>query len=107
MRARYASDAMASICSDGARYGRWRYVELAVLAAQVRHGGAPLSALEAATAIPAPTNAQVEEVEAPVHHDVVALLDAWTAQMDDKTASHIHRALAVASAGRREYDVHR
>lgn len=93
MLGRYTSDAMASIWSDSARYGRWRDVELAVLAAQVRHGGAPLSALEAATAVPAPSNAQVEEVEARVRHDLVAFLDAWTDQMNDSTASHIHRDL--------------
>jgi adenylosuccinate lyase len=93
MLGRYTSDAMASIWSDSARYGRWRDVELAVLAAQVRQGRAPLGALEAATAVPEPSHTQVEVFEARVRHDLVAFLDAWTDQMDDSTASYIHRDL--------------
>lgn len=93
MLGRYTSDAMAAIWSDASRYSRWREVELAVLAARVRCGDAPLSALEAASAVPSPANARVEEIESRVRHDVVAFLDAWTADMDDVTASHIHRGL--------------
>lgn len=90
---RYTSEAMAAIWSDAARYSRWREVELAVLAAQVRRGETTQEVLAAARAVPTPSNAEVEEVEAEVRHDLVAFLDAWTVDMDDETASHIHRSL--------------
>lgn len=93
MLGRYTSEAMATIWSDAARYSRWRDVELTVLAAQVRRGEAPPEALEAATAVRTPSNAEVEVIEADVRHDLIAFLDAWTADMDDATASHIHRNL--------------
>ena len=84
---------MAAIWSDAARYERWRQVELAVLAAQVRIGATPAEVLTAAEAVPAPTPAEVEAVEAKVRHDVVAFLDAWTAGMDAEVAGHVHRHL--------------
>jgi adenylosuccinate lyase len=93
MLSRYTSDAMATIWSDAARYERWRQVELAVLAAQVRAGTTPVDVLAAVEGVPAPTPAQVEVVEAEVRHDVVAFLDAWTASMDANAAAHVHRHL--------------
>lgn len=91
MIGRYTSDDMAAIWSDGSRYARWREVELAVLAAQVRGNAAPPHVLEEAHGIPAPTEAQVAAAEAEVRHDLVAFIDAWTAAMSPETASHIHR----------------
>lgn len=93
MHSRYTSDAMATIWSDEARYERWRRVELAVLAAQVRAGAAPAEALAAAESAPAPTPAEIDAMEAIVRHDVVAFLDAWTTGMDAAVAGHVHRFL--------------
>lgn len=93
MLGRYTSDEMAVIWSDATRYERWRQVELAVLAAQVRAGTAPAAVLAAAQGVAAPSPAEVEAVEAEVGHDVVAFLDAWTAEMDVEVAAHIHRHL--------------
>jgi adenylosuccinate lyase len=93
MIARYTSDEMAAIWSDGSRYARWREVELAVLAAQVRSGATPPHVLEEAEGIPTPTEAQVAAKEAEVRHDLVAFIDAWTDAMSPETAGHVHRHL--------------
>lgn len=93
MLSRYTSDEMAAVWSDEARYGRWRQVELAILAAQVSAGTVPPEVLTHAEAAPAPTLVQVEAVEAEVRHDVVAFLDAWTNGMDATVAGHVHRLL--------------
>jgi adenylosuccinate lyase len=93
MLSRYTSDEMAAIWSDQARYERWRLLELAVLAAQVRAGTVPAEVLSVAESVPVPTAADVEAVEAVVRHDVVAFLDAWTAGMDASVACQVHRVL--------------
>lgn len=93
MLSRYTSDSMDAIWADGARYERWRQVEIAVLAAQVRAGVTPAEVMEAAESVPLPTSTEIEAVEAEVRHDVVAFLDAWTADMDARTAGHLHRHL--------------
>lgn len=93
MLSRYTSDEMAAVWSDEARYGRWRHVELAVLAAQVSASTVPPEVLAEAEAVPVPSPAQVDAVEAEVRHDVVAFLDAWTTSMHAATAGHVHRLL--------------
>lgn len=93
MLSRYTSDAMAALWSDEARYARWRRVEIEVVRARVAAGMTPPETLAAVTGTPAPTVAEVADVEAQVHHDVVAFLYAWTDRMNPGVAGHIHRNL--------------
>lgn len=93
MLSRYTTDEMAAIWSDEARYARWRDVEIAVVRARVACGMTSSEVLDAITRVPAPTAAQVSEIEAEVRHDVVAFLYAWTDQMDPAVAAHIHHGL--------------
>lgn len=93
MLSRYTSHAMAAVWSDEARYARWRQVEIAVLAAQVRAGAFAPDVLSTVEAAPLPSSGQIAVVEAEVRHDVVAFLDAWTGGMDASIAGQVHRLL--------------
>jgi adenylosuccinate lyase len=93
MLSRYATDAMAAIWSDEAKYARWRQVEIAVIEARVAVGLTSAEVLAAVLETQAPTVAEVTAVEEQVRHDVLAFLYAWTDQMDPAIAAHIHRDL--------------
>lgn len=93
MLSRYSATEMSTIWSDEARYRRWREVELAVLAARVEQGLCPADDYRAASDAPAPTREAVEQAEADVRHDVVAFLEAWTADMSASVAARVHRDL--------------
>jgi adenylosuccinate lyase len=84
---------MRLIWSAEYRYDRWRDVELAVLDARAALGQLPVAVVHAASATLAPSPAQVDQLEAVTHHDVVAFLQAWTSGMAPEVAAWVHRDL--------------
>ncbi|MGD0714774.1 MAG: adenylosuccinate lyase [Gaiellaceae bacterium] len=85
MIARYSRPAMARIWSDEGRLASWLEVELAATAAWAELGVVPAEAaralLENATA-PAPE--RVAELEATLHHDTAAFVDAMAEQLGEE-----------------------
>jgi adenylosuccinate lyase len=76
---------MASIWSDEGRLRTWLAVELAATAAWAELGVVPPDAAAAvqATAVP-PTPERVAELEATLHHDTAAFVDAVAEQLGDE-----------------------
>ncbi|HEY8407767.1 MAG TPA: adenylosuccinate lyase [Gaiellaceae bacterium] len=85
MIARYSRPAMASIWSDEGRLRTWLAVELAATAAWAELGVVPPDAAAAvqATAVP-PTPERVAELEATLHHDSAAFVDAVAEQLGEE-----------------------
>ncbi|HVN62609.1 MAG TPA: adenylosuccinate lyase [Gaiellaceae bacterium] len=77
MIARYSRPAMASIWSDEGKLARWLEVELAATDAWAQVGAVPADAARAirANAVP-PSPERVAELEATLHHDTAAFVDA-------------------------------
>src|SRR4051812_42573103 len=79
---RYSRPAMARIWSDEGKLETWLEVELAALAGWVEVGAVPaedVAAIEAAATPPDP--ARVREIEATLHHDTAAFVDAVAEQL--------------------------
>jgi adenylosuccinate lyase len=79
---RYSRPAMARIWSDEGKLETWLEVELAALAGWVEVGAVPaddVAAIEAAAKAPDP--ARVREIEATLHHDTAAFVDAVAEQL--------------------------
>src|SRR5437016_5476306 len=83
--ARYSRPAMARIWSDEGRLDAWLDVELAATAAWAELGGVPA---EAAAALQQnakrPTPERVAEIEATLHHDTAAFVDAVAEQLGEE-----------------------
>jgi adenylosuccinate lyase len=71
---RYTRPEMGALWSDGARYARWLRVELAVCEAWGRRGVVPPDALDRIRQRARVDAARIAEIEARVHHDVIAFL---------------------------------
>lgn len=67
---------MSSIWTDDARFERWLKVELAVCDAYARRGDIPKDATETIRKKAAFDVKRINEIEAEVHHDVIAFLTA-------------------------------
>src|SRR3954447_17022698 len=79
---RYSRPAMAKIWSDEGKLETWLEVELAALHGWVEVGAVPaedVAAIEAAATPPDP--ARVREIEAVLHHDTAAFVDAVAEQL--------------------------
>jgi adenylosuccinate lyase len=79
---RYSRPAMAKIWSDEGKLETWLEVELAALHGWVEVGAVPaddVAAIEAAATPPDP--ARVREIEATLHHDTAAFVDAVAEQL--------------------------
>jgi adenylosuccinate lyase len=79
---RYSRPAMARIWSDEGKLETWLEVELAALHGWVEVGAVPaddVAAIEAASSPPDP--ARVREIEATLHHDTAAFVDAVAEQL--------------------------
>jgi adenylosuccinate lyase len=77
--ARYSRPAMARIWSEEAKLAAWMEVELAATTAWAELGVVPPEAAEALAArVAAPTPERVAELEATLHHDTAAFVDAVT-----------------------------
>jgi adenylosuccinate lyase len=90
--ARYTRPEMARIWSDEHRYAVWVHVELAVCRALAARGEIPRDALRAIEERAAVDPARVAEIEARVHHDVNAFLDAL-AENVGPAARYVHLGL--------------
>jgi adenylosuccinate lyase len=76
---------MASIWSDEGKLRTWLAVELAATAAWAELGVVPAAAADAiqATAVP-PSPERVAELEATLHHDTAAFVDAVAEQLGEE-----------------------
>jgi adenylosuccinate lyase len=80
--ARYSRPAMASIWSDEGKLRAWLEVELAATAAWAELGVVPANAAQAlAVRARVPTPERVAELEATLHHDTAAFVDAVAAEL--------------------------
>src|SRR5581483_5155950 len=80
--ARYSRPAMAAIWSEEGKLATWLEVELAATAAWAELGVVPADAaraLQANAVVPSP--ARVAEIEATLHHDTAAFVDAVAEQL--------------------------
>jgi len=89
---RYTRPEMAAIWSDDARYELWTRVEIAFCRALERRGEIPSDALAAIEQRAKVDPARVLEIEAQVHHDVNAYLDAL-AEVVGPAARYVHLGL--------------
>jgi len=83
--ARYSRPAMASIWSDEGKLAAWLEVELAATEAWAELGVVPVDAARAireGASVPAPE--RVAELEATLHHDTAAFVDAVAEQLGDE-----------------------
>src|SRR5947208_15807030 len=83
--ARYSRPAMASIWSDEGKLRAWLEVELAATAAWAELGVVPpeaARALQEHAAVPAPE--RVAELEATLHHDTAAFVDAVAERLGEE-----------------------
>ena len=90
MIARYTSEEMAEVWSDETKYQAWAEVEIAVMRAQGRHGVVSSDLWQALKLTLVPTPAQVAEQEQVLKHDLMAFLEAWRLNTDNR---EIHRWL--------------
>jgi len=71
---RYTRAPLAEIWSEAGKYKRWLQVELAVCEVLAERGTIPADALDEIRAKAAVDPARIAEIEAEVHHDVIAFL---------------------------------
>ena len=76
MIARYTRPEMEAIWSEEQRYAHWVRIEVEVCRALERRGEIPREAFAAISARAKVDPKRVAEIEARVHHDVNAFLDA-------------------------------
>ena len=85
MIARYSRPAMASIWSDEGKLATWLEVELAATAAWAQLAVVPADAAAALAAnATAPTPGRVAEIEATLHHDTAAFVDAVAERLGEE-----------------------
>jgi len=83
--ARYSRPAMANIWSDEGKLRTWLEVELAATAAWAELGVVPADAARAIAEQAAPPSAErVAELEATLHHDTAAFVDAVAEQLGEE-----------------------
>ena len=83
--ARYSRPAMASIWSDEGKLAAWLEVELAATAAWSELGAVPSDAAAAiAERATAPSPERVAELEATLHHDTAAFVDAIAERLGEE-----------------------
>jgi adenylosuccinate lyase len=84
---------MASIWSDEGKLATWLAVEQAATAAWVDLGVVPEDAAARIAAATPPTPERVAEIEATLHHDTAAFVDAVGGQLDDEGRRWLHYGL--------------
>jgi adenylosuccinate lyase len=84
--ARYSRPAMARIWSDEGKLAAWLEVELAATAAWAELGVVPVDAAQAiAASATAPSSERVAELEATLHHDTAAFVDAVAERLGEES----------------------
>ncbi len=89
---RYCRPEMASVWSDARRLEWWLQVELAATAAREQRGDVPAGTVERIRARTRLDGARMLEIEAEVHHDVIAFL-SMVAETAGDDARHLHVGL--------------
>ncbi len=89
MIARYTLPEMGAVWSEQHRFRLFAQVEVAVVRARARRGLVPPEDLEAIEAGPPPPAARVHELDARLHHDVIAFLTAYGEGIGP-AARHVH-----------------
>lgn len=87
---RYQSEQMASVWSEQNKIATWAQIELEVMKSQGRHGVVPVDLWKALALTILPTPAQIAAQEAVLKHDVMAFLEAWRRNTDNR---ELHRFL--------------
>jgi adenylosuccinate lyase len=82
--ARYSRPAMARIWSDEGKLATWLEIEQAATAAWAELGVVPVDAAAAIAEATPPSAARVAELEATLHHDTAAFVDAVAEQLGDE-----------------------
>jgi len=89
---RYTLPALEAIWSEDQRYALWTRIEVAVCRALARRGEIPIDAFAAIESRAKVDPARVAEIEARVHHDVNAFLDALAEQIGP-ASRYVHLGL--------------
>jgi adenylosuccinate lyase len=89
---RYTLPALEAIWNEDHKYGLWTRIEVAVCRALARRGEIPKDALVAIETRAKVDPARVAEIEARVHHDVNAFLDALAEQIGP-ASRYVHLGL--------------
>ena len=89
---RYTLPAMEAVWSEDQRYALWTRIEVAVCRALARRGEIPRDAFTAIESRAKVDPARVAEIEARVHHDVNAFLDALAEQIGP-ASRYVHLGL--------------
>ena len=84
---------MASIWSDEGKLATWLAVEQAATAAWAELGVVPAEAAATIAAATPPSAERVAEIEATLHHDTAAFVDAVGEQLDDEGRRWLHYGL--------------
>ena len=87
---RYLSEQMAKVWSDENKIATWAQVELEVMKSQGRRGQVPKDLWRALELVVLPTPSEVAVQEHILKHDVMAFLEAWRRNTDNR---EIHRFL--------------
>jgi adenylosuccinate lyase len=87
--ARYTLPEMGELWSEANRFRLLTEVEVAVVRARARRGLVPAADLAAIEAAPPPPPARVHELDARLHHDVIAFLTAYGEGIGP-AARHVH-----------------
>ncbi|HYT26227.1 MAG TPA: adenylosuccinate lyase [Actinomycetota bacterium] len=86
---RYVLPEMGAVWSEAERFRLSARVEAAAVRARARRGLVPAADLDAVEGAPAPSPERVHELDARLHHDVVAFLTAYGEGMGP-AARHVH-----------------
>src|SRR6266511_2340872 len=86
---RYTLPEMGAVWSERRRFQLFARVEVAVVRARVRRGLVPAEDLAAIEAAPPPPPERVHELDAQLHHDVIAFLTAYGEGIGP-AARHVH-----------------
>ena len=89
MITRYTLPEMGAVWSEETRFQLLARVEVAVVRARARRGLVPSADLAAIEAAPPPRAARVHELDAQLHHDVIAFLTAYGEGIG-AAARHVH-----------------
>jgi adenylosuccinate lyase len=86
---RYTLPEMGAIWSEATRFQLFVEVELAVVRARARRGLVPAADLSAIEQAPIPSPERVHQLDAELHHDVIAFLTAY-GEGAGQAARHVH-----------------
>ena len=89
---RYSRPEMANVWTNDNKFNQWLAVELAACRAHVKLGNIPESAYQTIVKKARFSVERIEEIEAEVHHDVIAFLTCLAEHVGDD-ARYIHLGL--------------